>query len=105
MTAVCGKCGGVYWVVKGHKCARRAARSCAHLPRSRSARLAAEVAELKLRVDEYDTAWGIIGEASAPVPAPPAPPANAVPRRHLAALPEGATAAIARALLQGEAAS
>jgi hypothetical protein len=103
MTAVCGKCGGVYWVVKGHKCARRAARSCAHLPRSRSARLAAEVAELKLRVDEYDTAWGIIGEASAPKPPPPPPPP--APRRHLTALPEGATAAIARALLQGEVAS
>jgi hypothetical protein len=45
MTAVCATCGTVYWTAKGHRCSRR--RSCDHLPRSRYARLTAEVAALR----------------------------------------------------------
>lgn len=127
------------------RCARRGVRSCAHLPRSRSARLTAQFAALQARLDDNAEAWSVLGQAiesgelarrgvasvtllrdevawlswqveglRAGVaafwerPGEPVPPALGGPPprdRHLVALPDNATAAIARALLQGEAAS
>jgi hypothetical protein len=52
MTAVCGTCGTVYWTAKGHRCSRR--RSCDHLPRSRYARLTAQVAALRAELGAID---------------------------------------------------
>jgi hypothetical protein len=52
MTAVCGRCGEVYWSGQRHKCSRR--RSCDHLPRSRYARLEAQIAELRADHDALD---------------------------------------------------
>jgi hypothetical protein len=64
MTAACGKCGTVYWVVNGcPNCRRRATRSCSSLPRRPDTRLSAQVAGLQARLDDNAAAWLVLRQA------------------------------------------